>query len=130
MLISCLKKPWYILSGFFDKQKRTTLIWNRKLLSLCLTHLFISVVRLILQDHLPTDLAAVIDNDVHFSPCAEFPLPVGDGGERGDDEEGSSQTHEENLKEERDGLDGLPQPHLISQNTVFPTSGETWSGVH
>lgn len=87
------------------------------------------MVHLILLDHLPTDLAAVIDDGVHFSPCAELSLPVGDGGERGDDEEGSSQTHEENLIEKRDGLDGLPQPHLISQNTVFPTSRQTFSGV-
>lgn len=73
--------------------KSSVLLFNSLLTtqneSLCLTHLFISVVHLILQDHLPTDLAAVIDDDVHFSPCAELSLPVGDGGERGDDEERS-----------------------------------------
>lgn len=52
---------------------------------------------LILKNHLPADLRAVIYDDVHGSPRAKLPLPVGDGGERGDDEEGAANSHGEDL---------------------------------
>ena len=74
---------------------------------------------LVLQDHLPADLWAVVHDDVHVRPRAELPLPVGDGGQRGDDEEGPPNPHAEDLVEEGDGLDGLPQAHLIRQDAVF-----------
>lgn len=90
-----------------------------------LTHLIVSMVHLVLQDHLPADLTAVIDDDVQLGPRAKLSLPVGDGGKRGDDEEGSSQTHVEDLVQECDGLDGLPQAHFVSQDTVFPAPRES-----
>lgn len=93
-----------------------------------LAHLLVLVVHLILVDHLAADLAAVVDNDVDLSPGAELPLPVGDGGKGGDDEEGSPQAHGKHLKEEGDGLDGLPQAHLVSQDAVLPVLEE--SGKH
>lgn len=86
-------------------------------------YLRVSVKHLVLEDHLPADLGAVVHDDVHVGPRAELPLPVGDGGQRGDDEEGAADAHVENLVEEGDGLDGLPQPHLIRQDAVFPGKG-------
>lgn len=65
-------------------------------------YLRVSVKHLVLEDHLPADLRAVIHDDIHGSPGAKLPLPVGDGGQGGDDEEGSADVHVENLKQERD----------------------------
>lgn len=84
------------------------------------TYLSFSVEHLVLQNHLPADLGSVVHDDVHVRPRAELPLPVGDGGQGGDDEEGASDAHAEDLEEERDGLDGFPQTHLICQDAVFP----------
>lgn len=75
---------------------------------------------LVLQDHLPADLRAVVHDDVHVCPCAKLPLPVGDGGQGSDDEEGASDPHVEDLVQEGDGLDGLSQTHFICQYAVFP----------
>lgn len=76
-------------------------------------HLRVPVEHLVLQDHLAADLRAVVHDDVHVRPVAELPLPVGDGGERGDDEEGPSDPHVEDLVQKSDGLDGLSQTHFI-----------------
>lgn len=70
-------------------------------------YLRVSVEHLVLHDHLPADLRAVIHDDVHGRPHAKLPLPVGDGGQRGDDEEGAADSHAEDLEQEGDGLDGL-----------------------
>lgn len=83
------------------------------------THLGISVHHLILLDHLPADLAAMVHNGIHLCPRPELPLPVRDGGEWGDDKERAVDPPEENLREKCDGLDGFSKAHLISQNTVF-----------
>lgn len=83
------------------------------------SYLSISVKHLVLEDHLPADLRAVIHDDIHVCPCTKLPLPVGDGGQRGDDEEGSTDVHVENLEQKSDWLNGLPQPHLICQYAVF-----------
>lgn len=82
-------------------------------------YLWISVKHLVLQDHLPADLRAVIHDDIHVRPRAELPLPVGDGGEGGDDEEGPADPHVEDLIEKGDGLDGLSQTHFICKYAVF-----------
>lgn len=82
-------------------------------------YLWVSVKHLVLQDHLPADLRAVIHDDVHVRPRAKLPLPVGDGGQGGNDEERAADPHVEDLIQKGDGLDGLSQPHLIGQNTVF-----------
>lgn len=71
-------------------------------------HLCISIHHLVLLDHLPADLAAVVHNGVHLCPRSELPLPVSDGGERSDDEEGAVDSPEEDFWKECDGLDGFP----------------------
>lgn len=58
-------------------------------------HLCISVHHLILLDHLPTDLAAVVHNGIHLCPRSKLPFPVGDSGEGGDDEERAMDSPEE-----------------------------------
>lgn len=70
-------------------------------------YLWISVKHLILQDHLPADLWAVIDNDIHVCPGAKLPLPVGNGGQGSNDEKRATDPHAENLVEKGDGLNGL-----------------------
>lgn len=67
-------------------------------------YLSVFVKHFILQDHLPADLGAVVHDDVHVGPGAKLSLPVGDGGERRNDQEGPANPHIENLKEECDGL--------------------------
>lgn len=81
-------------------------------------YLCVPGVHLVLLQHLPADHGAVVDNDVEVGPRSELPLPVGDGGEGGDDEEGAPDAHTPDLLQKRDGLDGLPQTHLIGQDTV------------
>lgn len=62
----------------------------------------------------------MVDDHVDCGPGAELALPVRDGGERGDDEKWATNAHAEDLKEECYGLYGLPQAHLVCQDTVFP----------
>lgn len=61
----------------------------------------------------------MIHDDIHVRPGAKLPLPVCNGGQGGNDEEGASDPHTENLVQKGDGLDGLSQPHFICQYTVF-----------
>lgn len=77
-------------------------------------YLFVSVIHLVLQDHLAADLATMVNNYINVCPCAELSLPVCNSGKRGNDKEGTSQTHKEDLIKERYGLDGFSQPHFIS----------------
>ena len=51
------------------------------------TYLRILEIHLVLLQHLPADHAPVVDDHVEVGPGAELALPVGDGGEGGDDEE-------------------------------------------
>lgn len=60
----------------------------------------------------------MVDDDVEVGPGAELALPVGDGGERGDDEERPFDAHAVDLLQEGDGLDGLSQAHLVCQDAV------------
>lgn len=60
----------------------------------------------------------MVDDDVEVGPGAELALPVGDGGEWGDDEEGPFDAHAVDLLQEGDGLDGLSQAHLVCQDAV------------
>lgn len=64
----------------------------------------------------------MVDHHVELGPGPELPLPVGDGGERSDDQEWPLNALHVNLIEECDGLDGLSETHLVSQDTV--TSAE------
>ena len=41
------------------------------------------------MDHLPADHGSVVNDDVQTRPGPELSLPVGDGGERSDDQEGA-----------------------------------------
>lgn len=50
-------------------------------------YLCIPVVHLIGLNGFPAGLAAMVDHHIEFCPGPELPLPVGDGGERGDDQE-------------------------------------------
>ena len=88
-------------------------------------YLGVSVEHLVLQDHLPADLGAVVDNGVEGGPRAELPLPVGDGGEGCNDQEGPADAQAEHLVQEGDGLDGLPQAHLVGQDAVLPVGIRT-----
>lgn len=85
-------------------------------------HLSISEVHLILLEHLPADHTAVVHNDIEVRPGSELPLPVSDGGEWGDDEKRPLDPCATDLIQKCDGLDGLTQTHLISQNTVTPAN--------
>lgn len=65
----------------------------------------------------------MVDHHVELGPGAELPLPVGDGGERRDDQERPFDALHVNLVEECDRLDGLSKTHLVSQDTVSPGGG-------
>lgn len=81
-------------------------------------YLSVSVVHLVGLDGSATGLTAVIHHHVELSPCPELPLPVGNGGERSDDQERPMDPLQVDLIQECDGLHRLPQTHLIRQDTV------------
>lgn len=60
----------------------------------------------------------MVDHHIELGPGPELPLPVGNGRERGDDQEGPLDARQVHFIEECDGLDGLPQTHFICQDTV------------
>lgn len=62
----------------------------------------------------------MIHDDIHVRPGAKLSLPVGNSRQWGNDKEGSTDPHTENLIQKCDGLDGFSQSHFICQNTVFP----------
>lgn len=70
-------------------------------------YLCISVVHLVGLDGLSTGLAAVVNYGVQFGPGSKLSLPVGDGGEGGDDQERPLNVLQVNLIEECNGLDGF-----------------------
>lgn len=92
-------------------------------------HLCVSVVHLVGLDGLAAGLATVVDHHVELGPGPELPLPVGDGGERSDDQERPLDVLHVDLVEECDGLDGLPKTHLVRQNTVSPRGRGIGQGV-
>lgn len=67
----------------------------------------------------------MVDDGVHVGPCGKLPFPVGDGGERSDDQERTLDACSMDLRQQRDGLDGLPQTHLVRQDTVLPERPDT-----
>lgn len=87
-------------------------------------HLSIPEVHLVLLEHLPTDYAPVINDDIEVGPSMELALPVGNGGEGCNDEERPLDANAINLLQECDGLDGFPQAHLICQDAVASEMGE------
>lgn len=84
------------------------------------SHLRVSEVHLILLKHLSADHTAMVHNDIEVRPGSELSLPVGDGRERGNDEERPLYPCAIDLIQKCDRLDGLSQTHLIRQNTVTP----------
>ena len=65
----------------------------------------------------------MVDDDVDVGPRLKLPLPVADGGERYDDEEGAADPEVYGLLEEGDGLNRLTQTHLIGQDAVLSEKG-------
>lgn len=61
----------------------------------------------------------MINNNIHTRPCTKLSLPVGYGGQGGNDEEGSTDPHVEYFIQKSDGLNGLSQTHFIRQYTIF-----------
>lgn len=80
---------------------------------LLLIYLCIPEIHLVLLEHLPADHASMVDNDIEVGPGMELTLPVSNGGEWGNDKEGPLDAYTMDLFEERDGLDGLSQAHLV-----------------
>lgn len=75
----------------------------------------------------PAHDVAQVDHHVHVrSPGVKLPLPGGQRGQRHHHQKGSVELMlVEQVGQEGDGLDGLPQPHLIGQDdAVAPASGE------
>lgn len=81
-------------------------------------YLSVSVVHLVGLDGSATGLTAVINHHVELGPRPELSLPVGNSGERSNDQEWPVDPLQEDLVQEGDGLHGLPQAHLIRQDTV------------
>ena len=65
-------------------------------------------------------LRAVVHNNVVLSPALKLPLPVGDGGEGGNDEEGATHPGLEARVNKAQRLDRFTKTHLVSQDTVVP----------
>lgn len=61
----------------------------------------------------------MINDNIHMRPRTKLSLPVGYGGQGGNNEEGSADPHVEYFIQKSDGLDGLSQTHFIRQYTIF-----------
>lgn len=72
--------------------------------------------------HVPAADVSEVDDDVHLRrPQLDLPLPGRDGGERHHQQEGSVElVLVEQVVEEADCLDGLPQTHLVCQDAAVP----------
>lgn len=55
----------------------------------------------------------MVDDDVEVGPSFKLPLPVGDGREWGNDEEGAADSILVAGIHKGERLDGLPQTHLV-----------------
>lgn len=60
----------------------------------------------------------MVHNGIEIGPGTKLPLPVGNGGKGGNNEEWSFDAHAINFFKECDGLDGLSQAHLVCQDAV------------
>ena len=79
----------------------------------------VSVVHFILLDHGATLVGAVVHDHIQLRPRLKLTLPVGDGGEGHDDEEGTSHAIAHHLLDEGERLDGLAKTHLVSQDAAL-----------
>lgn len=61
----------------------------------CLVPIYLCIpeIHLILLEHLPADHAPVVDDHIEVGPGMELALPVGNGGERSDNEERPLDAH-------------------------------------
>ena len=66
----------------------------------------------------------MVNYSVHVSPGLKLSLPVADGGEGHDDEEGSLNAILVDFIEESDALNGLPKTHLIRKDAVLTERGK------
>lgn len=62
----------------------------------------------------------MIDNDVHVCPPFEFPLPIGNGGERCNNEEWPANSVLADGVDKGQRLNCLAQTHLVGENAVVP----------
>lgn len=76
------------------------------------------VIHLILLDHVPAGLTAMVHYHIHVSPQLKLPLPVGNGAEGGDDQEGAADAILVDGVDPGQSLDGLTKTHLISKQTI------------
>ena len=63
--------------------------------------------------------APVINHTVNISPRLKLSLPVGDGGERRNDQEGTDDSGASHFFQKSNGLDGFAQTHFISKDAVL-----------
>lgn len=56
-------------------------------------YLCIPEIHLILLEHLPADHASMVDDYIEVGPSTELTLPVGNGGERSNNEEWPLDAH-------------------------------------
>lgn len=78
----------------------------------------------------PAHHVSQVDHHVHVGgPGVKLSLPGGEGGQGHHYQRGPIQlVLVEHVGQERDGLDGFPQTHLISQDhTIAPEKHRTWS---
>jgi len=76
------------------------------------------VVHLVLLDHVPARLTAMVHNHVHVCPQLELSLPVGNCGQRCNDKERPSNSVFPDVMDPGQRLDGFSQSHLVGKQAV------------
>ena len=61
----------------------------------------------------------MVHHTVDFRPCFKLPLPISNGRQWSNDQERTSDTLTDYFLQERDGLDGFAETHLISKDAVL-----------
>ena len=79
-------------------------------------------------DVLVRDSRSMVDYSIHVSPGLKLALPVANGGEWDNDEEGPLDAILVDFTEESDALNGLPETHLIRKDAVL--SEREWTDNH
>ena len=87
------------------------------------------VPKLLFANQLATRSVAVVHDAVHVCPAFELPLPVGNGGQRSDHQEGPPYTLLlVQVAAEGDTLHSLAKPHLVGEDAVAPLPQEGAKG--
>lgn len=76
-------------------------------------YLWIFEIHFIQLNGPPACLTPMIHNHIQFCPGAELPFPVGNCGQRCNNQERTMDSFQIYLIEKRNGLDSLSQPHFI-----------------